>query len=277
MECFARKIPLQQRFVAGQHHGVFKAVRVRHGGRFGRTLVFRTADTQQRALGELLLQVMQRRFKIAARTVELIDKHHAGQAELLNRAAEDFRLRLHALHGGDDQHGAVQHRKRALRLADEIGMPRGVDQVDNGIFRLEHGVRCLDRDAARLLDRERIRLRRAEVNRARRAQRAAVKQKLLRQARLARVDMRHNADVDFPLHHSTPPHPKASSPVSYRNAADFSSLTLRLQALNKKQFAIFPVIWYDNKSYMPGGTWPRQNQCKKERLFFLKWTVTVQG
>src|SRR5215510_1039899 len=48
----------------------------------------------------------------------------------LQRPHQHASLRLHALHGGDHQHGAVEHAQHPFHLGDEIRVAGRVDQVD---------------------------------------------------------------------------------------------------------------------------------------------------
>ena len=200
----AREIALEQRLVLREHHRVFEAVRRPHRRGLRRPFMLGTVHDEQRAVRKQIGKRRAGRLEIAAHAVELVDKRHARQLQALHGAEQNLGLRLHAFDGGDDEHRAVEHRKRPLHLADEIGVTGRVDQIDDGRLRLEHGVRRFDRDAARPLDRQRIGLRGAEVDRPGRSERTAVKQKLFRQARLARVHVRENADVDFSFHALAP-------------------------------------------------------------------------
>ena len=65
--------------------------------------------------------------------------HHFGRscwrrqerdAEPLHDPDQRAGLRLHTLDRGDDEHRAVEHSQRAFDLGDEVGVARGVDEVD---------------------------------------------------------------------------------------------------------------------------------------------------
>jgi len=67
----------------------------------------------------------------------------------LQRAGEDeARLRHGALSGVDEQDNAVDHLEDTLDLAAEVGVARGVDNVDLGVAVADGGVFGEDRDAA---------------------------------------------------------------------------------------------------------------------------------
>ena len=96
----------------------------------------------------------------------LLTKMQGRHAEALQRAHQDPGLRLHPLDGGQDQHGTVQHAEDALDLGDEVGVARGVDDVDVEVAEREPDDRGLDRDAAPALEREAVGAGGAGVDRA---------------------------------------------------------------------------------------------------------------
>ena len=63
-------------------------------------------------------------------TVDLVDAQHDGQARRERLAQHEAGLRQRPLAGVDEQHDAVDHRQPALDLAAEVGVARGVDDVD---------------------------------------------------------------------------------------------------------------------------------------------------
>ena len=71
----------------------------------------------------------------------------------LQRAGEDeARLRHGALSGVDEQDNAVDHLEDTLDLAAEVGVARGIDNVDLGVAVADGGVFSKDRDAALSLE-----------------------------------------------------------------------------------------------------------------------------
>ena len=67
----------------------------------------------------------------------------------LQRAGEDeARLRHGALSGIDEQDNAVDHLEDTLDLSAEVGVARGIDNVDLGVAVADGGVLGKDGDAA---------------------------------------------------------------------------------------------------------------------------------
>ena len=98
--------------------------------------------------------------------VDLVDEDQRRNAQPLQRAHQDARLRLHALDGGDHEHRAVEHAQHPLHLGDEVRVARRVDQVDVDVAERERRDGRLDRDPALPLERQRVGLRRAGVDAA---------------------------------------------------------------------------------------------------------------
>ncbi len=65
-----------------------------------------------------------------AGTVNLVDHHDGFQAEGQRLAGDKARLRHRAFNGIDQQQHTVDHRQHALDLAAEVGVSRGVDDID---------------------------------------------------------------------------------------------------------------------------------------------------
>ena len=95
------------------------------------------------------LSAMLRRdaFTLRAVAVDLVHEDEGGNVQPLQRPHQQAGLRLHALHRGDDEHGAVEHAEHPLDLGDEIRVARGVDQVDRDVVDDEGDDGGLDRDA----------------------------------------------------------------------------------------------------------------------------------
>ena len=86
--------------------------------------------------------------RVRTRPVELVDKSEARNAVASHLAVYGHRLRLHAGHTAEHQHGAIEHAKSAFDLDREVHVPRRIDDVD--VVIRPDGVRRgrLDRDAA---------------------------------------------------------------------------------------------------------------------------------
>ena len=69
-----------------------------------------------------------------------------------NAGEDEARLRHGALSGVDEQDNAVDHLEDTLDLAAEVGVARGIDNVDLGVAVADGGVFGEDRDAALTLE-----------------------------------------------------------------------------------------------------------------------------
>ena len=67
---------------------------------------------------------------VGARAVDLVDDDHDGQTGVDGVTQHEAGLGHRALEGVDEQQGAVGHLEHALHLAAEVGVARGVDDVD---------------------------------------------------------------------------------------------------------------------------------------------------
>jgi Zn-dependent alcohol dehydrogenase len=102
-------------------------------------------------------------------------------------------LRQRTLGRVDQDQCAVDHVKDALDLAAEIGVARGVDDVDANVFPNQR--RRLGEDGDAALPFEVVGIERALDHALVLAKRAGLLQKPVDQGRLAVVDMRDNGDV----------------------------------------------------------------------------------
>ena len=107
---------------------------------------------------------------------------------------ECLRVALHALGGGDDEHGEIEGRKHALHLGGKIGVAGGVEKIVHRIPPPEIRLTGKDGNAPLALDRFRVQKGVAVIHTPPFAQRTAQVQKLLGERRLARVDVGENAD-----------------------------------------------------------------------------------
>ena len=87
-----------------------------------------------------------------ARTVDLVDHDDRLEAEGQGLAGHEAGLGHRAFDRVDQQQHAVDHRQHALDLAAEVGVARGVDDVDLDAVVLAGAVLGQNRDAALTLD-----------------------------------------------------------------------------------------------------------------------------
>ncbi len=90
-------------------------------------------------------------IEIRAHAVHLIDEANARNAVLVGLPPHGFRLRLHAGHGVEHRHRAIQHAQTALHFGREIHVAGRVDDVDRDIAPLAGGGGRRNGDAALLL------------------------------------------------------------------------------------------------------------------------------
>ena len=137
---------------------------------------------------------------VRAGPVDLVDEEDGGDADPLQRAPDHDALRLHALDGGQHQHGRVENAQRALDLGDEVGVARGVDEVDGavapGTVQWERRDRRADGDAAASLEGHRVGAGRARVDAADGVGDARLEEEALGQAGLAGVNVRDDPEVE---------------------------------------------------------------------------------
>ena len=81
-------------------------------------------------------------------------------------------MALHAVRAADDEHGVVEHLKRALHLGGEIDMAGRVEQCDVRVAAVQHRLLGEDGDAALALKRFGIQKGVAVIDAAERTQRA---------------------------------------------------------------------------------------------------------
>ena len=149
-------------------------------------------------VAQLLLELVGDARRVGARAIQLVDEREARDVVAAHLAVDGVRLRLHARGAAQHQHGAVEHAQRALDLDGEVDVPGGVDQVDDVAVPLAVGGRRLDRDPLLALEIHRVHLG-ADAGLAADlldpVDLARVEKDALRQGRLARVDVRGDADV----------------------------------------------------------------------------------
>jgi hypothetical protein len=138
-------------------------------------------------LEDLLLGLV----RVRRRLVDLVDHDDRLVAELERLLEHEAGLRHRALLGVDDEEHAVDGAQHALDLGAEVGVPRGVDDVDLGALVEGTGVLGVDGDAALALDGVR-------VHGHTLLEHAGAAHDGVREGRLAVVDVRDDGDVaDF--------------------------------------------------------------------------------
>ncbi len=137
----AAQVPLQLR-VVDLHHALQQlAVQLLHIAkvRLARLLVEAVDDVGALArrqveavqLGaERVAQVLDQARQALRVGVDLVDDHHARQARLTRRVEEPARVELHPRHRVDHQQRRLHRRQRRQRVAHEVRVPRGVDEVE---------------------------------------------------------------------------------------------------------------------------------------------------
>jgi hypothetical protein len=91
-------------------------------------------------------------FGIGVVAVDLVDHHDRLGAGLEGLAQDEAGLGLRTLGGVDDQQHAVDHVHDPFDLAAEVGVARGVDDVDVVVLVFEGGVLGADGDALLALE-----------------------------------------------------------------------------------------------------------------------------
>ena len=144
---------------------------------------------------QFLRNALQDRLISRAAAVDLVHEDQHRDVQPPQRPHQHAGLRLHALHRGDHQHGAVEHAQHPFHLGDEIRVAGGVDQVDRDLVDAERHDRGLDRDTAPSLQREGVGLGTAVIDAAHLVDDAGGVQQPLGQARLTGVYMGQNPQV----------------------------------------------------------------------------------
>jgi hypothetical protein len=75
-------------------------------------------------------QRFDRPIDAGALTVETVQNDDPGDLELFRSGPDFFRGHLRTVHGVDDDQRGVDDTKRGSRIAEEVGHPRRVDEVD---------------------------------------------------------------------------------------------------------------------------------------------------
>jgi hypothetical protein len=105
---------------------------------------------------EELVDLVHDLFDACVGAVDLVHDEDDRQARFECLAQDEARLRQRSLGGVDEQQHAVDHRQPAFDLAAEVGVARGVDDVDLDVVALNRGVLREDRDALLALEVARV-------------------------------------------------------------------------------------------------------------------------
>ena len=100
---------------------------------------------------EPVAQLVEGALEAGPLPVELVDEDHPGHAEPGRLPPDRLGLHLHAVDGAHHEHGQVDDPQRGAHVAQEVGVARGVDQVDLVALPLERGHGERQRDPAPLL------------------------------------------------------------------------------------------------------------------------------
>src|SRR4051812_4797581 len=137
--------------------------------------------------------------KIGANTVHLVDERDARNAIFVGLAPDGFRLRLDSRHRVKHGYAAVEHSQGPLHLDSEIDVTWRIDDVDQERFAiaLPTGRRSSrsDGDAALALLLHPVHGGSAFVDAANFVRNSGIEQDAFGRGRLARIDVRHDADV----------------------------------------------------------------------------------
>ena len=121
------------RGVGVQHCGVFEEFDDPAELRF-----FTDRELERRDAGsELLVELIERAREGRALAVELVHEDRSWESELLGHAPGDLGLHFDALDCGDDEDREVGGAERGSDVADEVGVPGGVEHVDLDALVLE--------------------------------------------------------------------------------------------------------------------------------------------
>ena len=156
-------------------------------------------NDRKRRSAEVLLDLAAYGEEIGARAVHLVDVTDTRHVVFVGLTPNGLRLGLHAAHGAEGSHGAVQHAQRTLHLDGEVDVSRSVDQVDLILVILvvpECGrSRRGDRDTAFLLLSHPVHHGRPLVRFADFVSLARVEKDTLRSSGLTGVDVSHDTDI----------------------------------------------------------------------------------
>ena len=131
--------------------------------------------------------------RVGTAAVDLVDEEQSRYPQPLQRPQQDHGLGLHAFDGGHHEHGAVEHRERAVDLGDEVRVAGGVDEVDREVTEREGDDGGTDGDAAASLQLERVGLGGAVVDAPERVGHPGGEEQPLGERGLTGVDVRQDS------------------------------------------------------------------------------------
>ncbi len=143
-----------------------------------------------------MANIFKERLATRTETVYLIDENEHRETGGVNSPREAAGLGLHALHGGDDQHDAIEHAQRPLDLGDKVRVSRGVNEIDLARRQVERYHGGLNGDAARTFQLPGVGLGGTLVHTADRFYHTGLEKDAFGEARLTGVYMRHNTEID---------------------------------------------------------------------------------
>ena len=140
-------------------------------------------------------------YPIRARSiaVNLVDHDNRFQAQCQRLLGHETRLRHRPLDGIDQQQHAIDHTQHPFHLAAEIGVPRGIDDVDMHTLVIDRQILGQDRDAPLLFQVVRIHDALDDVLVGREG--ACLLQQLIDKRGLAVVDVGDDGDVAYGTGH----------------------------------------------------------------------------
>ena len=165
-------------------------------------------DRRRQSIGDLL----QNAIGIGSGAVGLVHEDQRRDAQPLQRAHQQRRLRLHALDGRDHEHDAVQDFQHAVDLRDEVGVAGRIDQVDRDVVDRERHDGGSDRDPTLLFQRERVGLRRPVIDASGLVDDAGGVEQPLGERCLTGVYMRQDSQVERSFQQASYPPNRSKSP-----------------------------------------------------------------
>ena len=163
-------------------------------------------------------------FKIRAVDIHLIDVSDTGNFIFIRLSPYRFALGFHAALGAERRHGAVQNAQGTFDFDGEVHVSRRIDDVDVVTFPLAGRGRAGDRDTAFLFLDHPVHGSRTFVDFAQLMRFTGIEQNSFGRRRLARVDMRHDADVsgnfqtELSWHNRSLESVMRESPVRFRHS-----------------------------------------------------------
>ena len=127
------------------------------------------------------------------RPIDLVDDHNRREPPFERLAQHESRLRQRSFRRIDEQHHAVDHRKRPFDLAAKIGVPRRIDDVDKDVAIMDGRILRHDGDPALAL--EVVTVHGALGHALIRPKRSALMQERIDQRGLAMVDVGNDGDI----------------------------------------------------------------------------------